>query len=229
MLVRVEESGNNLVAESMTVTRNVATSGGSTYPGGTSYPTNDSVVRGTIRYVDTNRRTIEVDRGNGALVTVDYETNTPVYFKNQTYRAPTSSAATSGHPRAQHRQQPLARRAVSVVRSVNSNSNGTYGGSTGSSTSSQTATLRGTVRPVDTSRRTIELESASGARTSTAATVGTTAASSSRTTRTRWSRCRPAQPGDGHRARRRSGRAGAERHATTPFAQRIFLVQDVRR
>ena len=147
--VRVDESGNSLVAESMTVLQDVSGTGSSTYP------TYGSNIRGTVRYIDTSRRTIEVDRGNGSLMTVDYDTNTPVYYSNQTYRVADLergdeidiSVRDLGSGRYVAQQ-------INVVRNVSS---GTYGGST----SSQYATVRGTVRYVDTSRRTIELESAS--------------------------------------------------------------------
>jgi len=146
--VRVDESGNSLVAESMTVLQDVSGSGSSTYP------TYGSNIRGTVRYIDTSRRTIEVDRGNGSLMTIDYDANTPVYYSNQTYRVADLERGDeidislrdlgSGRYVAQQ---------INVVRNVSA---GTYGGST----STQSTTIRGTVRYVDTSRRTIELESA---------------------------------------------------------------------
>lgn len=147
--VRVDESGNNLVAESMTVVSDVSSGSSSSLP---AYGSN---IRGTVRYVDTSRRTIEVDRGNGSLMTVQYDTNTPVYYSNQNYRVADLERGDeidiavrdlgSGRYVAQE---------INVVRNVSS---GTYGGST----STSSATVRGTVRYVDTARRTLELESAS--------------------------------------------------------------------
>jgi hypothetical protein len=147
--VRVDENGNSLVAESMTVVSDVSS-------GSSSQPMYGSNLRGTVRYVDTSRRTIEVDRGNGSVVTVDYDTNTPVYFSNQTYRVADLERGDeidvavrdlgSGRYVAQE---------INVVRNVSS---GTYGNG---STATSAATVRGTVRYIDTSRRTIELESAS--------------------------------------------------------------------
>ena len=147
--VRVDESGNSLVAESMTVIQDVSSGSSS------SFPTYGSNIRGTVRYIDTSRRTIEVDRGNGSLMTVEYDVNTPVHYNNQSYRV--ADLERGDEIELQVRDlgsgRMLAQR-IDVVRNVSS---GTYGGSS----SSQSATVRGTVRSVDTSRRTIELESAS--------------------------------------------------------------------
>ena len=151
--VRVDENGNTLMAESVTVIRDVS-SGSSfpTYPSSGSYESN---IRGTVRYIDTSRRTIEVDRGSGATTFVEFETNTPVYFNNQTYNPVDLERGDEIDIRARDlgNGRFLAQN-ISVIRSVSSN-NGTIGGST----STQTATLRGTVRNVDTVNRTIELES----------------------------------------------------------------------
>ena len=148
--VRVDESGNSLVAESMTVLQDV--SGGST--SGSTYPTYGSNIRGTVRYIDTSRRTIEVDRGNGSLMTIDYDANTPVYYSNQTYRV--SDLERGDEIDISVRDLGSGRYVAQQINVVRNVSSGTYGGST----SSQAATIRGTVRYVDTSRRTIELESA---------------------------------------------------------------------
>ena len=82
--VRVDESGNNLLAESMTVIRDVSSGSSSSYP---TYPSGsyESNIRGTVRYVDTSRRTIEIDRGSGSTTFVEFDTNTPVRFNNQSY------------------------------------------------------------------------------------------------------------------------------------------------
>lgn len=146
--VRVDESGNSLMAESVTVLRDVS-SGGTTYPP-SSYETN---IRGTVRYMDSSRRTIEVDRGSGQTVMVEFEANTPVYFNNQTYNPVDLERGDEIDVRANDlgNGRYLARN-ISVIRSVSSGS---------SSGSSQYATIRGTVRNVDTSRRTIELDSTS--------------------------------------------------------------------
>lgn len=147
--VRVDESGNTLMAESMTVLRDV--SSGSTYPPSGSYESN---IRGTVRYVDTSRRTIEVDRGSGSTTFVEFETNTPVYFNNQTYNPVDLERGDEIDVRARDlgNGRFLAQN-ISVIRSISSN------GSIGGPSTTQTATVRGTVRNVDTVNRTIELES----------------------------------------------------------------------
>lgn len=152
--VRVDESGNNLLAESMTVIRDVS-SGSSSYPTSPSgsYDTN---IRGTVRYVDTSRRTIEVDRGYGSTTFVEFDTNTPVRFNNQNYNPVDLERGDEIDIRARDLGNGrFLAQDISVLRSVSGN-NGTYG--SGTSSSSQ-ATIRGTVRSVDTVRRTIELES----------------------------------------------------------------------
>lgn len=148
--VRVDESGNNLMAESMTVIRDVS-SGNSSYP---TYPSGsyESTIRGTVRYVDASRRTIEVDRGSGSTTFVEFDTNTPVRFNNQTYNPVDLERGDEIDIRARDLGNGrFLATDISVIRSVSS---GTYGNN-----SSQTATIRGTVRSVDTVRRTIELES----------------------------------------------------------------------
>jgi predicted RNA-binding protein with TRAM domain len=152
--VRVDENGNSLVAESMTVITDV--SGGNS--SSSTFPTYGSNIRGTVRYIDTSRRTIEVDRGNGSVMTVDYDVNTPVSFNNQSYRV--ADLERGDEIELQVRDLGSGRyvaQQIFVTRSVSSGS-GVYGSGT---TSTQSATVRGTVRYVDTSRRTIELESAS--------------------------------------------------------------------
>ena len=214
--VRVDESGNQLHAESMTVLRDVSTSG-STYPGSGVY---DSTVRGTVRYVDTSRRTIEIDRGSGSLMTVEYETSTPVRWNNQAYRAADLERGDEIEIRLSDTgtSRNLARD-ITVIRSVSS-------GSTGSS--SQMSTIRGTVRYVDTSRRTIELESATWA-----SGFNPGANTTSRVIVSYGSNTQVSVSGQFHPV------SGLERgdvievqvsnaNATTPFADRIWLVRDVR-
>jgi hypothetical protein len=148
--VRVDENGNNsLVAQSVTVLTDV--SGGSNTGSGVY----GSTLHGTVRSVNTSRRTIEVDRGYGSSTTiVEYGTNTPVYFNNQTYAPADLERGDEIDIRFDDLGSGrMAARDITVTRNVN----GTYG-STG--TSSSTSTIRGTVRYVDTARRTIELESA---------------------------------------------------------------------
>jgi hypothetical protein len=219
--VRVDESGNQLHADTVTVLRDVSTgtSGSSTYPGST-YDT----IRGTVRYIDTSRRTIEVDRGNGSVLTVDYETATPVYWNNQTYRAGDLERGDEIEIRLSDTgsSSRYMARDITVVRNV---SNGSIGSG---STSSQMSTIRGTVRYVDTSRRTIELESATWA-----AGFNSGANTGSRVIVSYGSNANVSVSGAMHPV------SGLERgdvievqvsnpNATTPFAERIWLVRDVR-
>jgi len=147
--VDVQQSGSQLLARAMTVLYDSSTGSGS------STGTYDTVVRGTVRNIDSSRRMIEVDRGyNGGVMVADYESNTPVTFNNRQYRAEdlergdvidmTVRDTGSGRMLAQR---------IEVVSSVS-------GGGVGGSTQSD---VRGTVRYIDTARRTIELEQATWA------------------------------------------------------------------
>lgn len=148
--VRVDESGNSLVAEDVTVLRDV-TSGSSSYPSDAM-----TTIRGTVRYVDTSRRTIEVDRGYGTTVFVEYDTATPVYFGNQTYRPADLERGDEIEIRTRDLGSGrFAAQDITVTRNVS-------GGSLpGSSSSASMSTIRGTVRSIDFDRRLIDLESAS--------------------------------------------------------------------
>ncbi len=159
VVVRVDESGNRLMADSMTVTHNAGgmTSSGSNWPSsGSSYGT----VRGTVRYVDTSRGTIEIDRGgNMSTMILDFESSTPVYFNGQNYRVADLERGDEVEVRV--RETGGVRglvQDITVTRSVSGSRGGIYGGS--GSTASQLSTVRGTVRTIDTGRRTMELESA---------------------------------------------------------------------
>lgn len=154
--VRVDESGNALMAEDVTVLRDVTSGSGSTWPDSSM---SNSLVRGTVRYVDTSRRTIEVDRGHGSTVFVEYESGTPVYYANQTYRP----ADLERGDEIEIRTRELGggrflAQDITVTRNISGGSMGS--GTMGGSTSTAASTIRGTVRAIDTSRRIIELESA---------------------------------------------------------------------
>lgn len=145
--VRVSESGNRLLAEEVTVTYDAGSGTGSSYPNSGGYT---SVISGTIRSVDASRRTIEVDRGNGMFVVLDYDTRTTVSYNGRSYNPADLDRGDQVDIRVTDTGsgRMLAQR-VDVVRSVGSNGNsGTYRG----------ATVRGTVRTIDTVARTIELE-----------------------------------------------------------------------
>jgi hypothetical protein len=148
--VRVDESGNNLVARSVTVLRDIST--GSSSSG--SFGTN---IRGTVRYVDTGRRTIEINRDGytNSVVTVEYDPNTYVTFSGRTHAVADLERGDEIDIRVRDLGSGrwLAQD-INVVRSVSGS--GSIGGS-----SSNAATIRGTVRFVDMQRRTLELESTS--------------------------------------------------------------------
>jgi hypothetical protein len=156
--ISVSQSGSTLMADAVTVIRDVSQASGSTYPNNTpnnsgSYTT---TIRGTVRSVDTARRTMQLDRGYNNTVTVEYDTYTPVTYNGRTF----NTADLENGDEVDIRVTDLGNNRfraqdVSVVRSISDN-NGTYGQS-----SSNMATVRGTVRYVDTSRRTIELEQTS--------------------------------------------------------------------
>jgi predicted small secreted protein len=154
--VRVDQNGNELIASAVTVVRDVAENGGS-YPDNSSsgsYPSYGSTLRGTVRYVDTSRRTIEVDTG-GSTALLDYDTSTPIRYGGRNYnvadleRGDEIDVRITDLGRGRYRADD-----ITVTRSISDggSGNGTYGNS------SSYATVRGTVRYVDTSRRTIELE-----------------------------------------------------------------------
>jgi len=162
--VRTSNSNGHLFADSVTVTYNSATAS-SQYPNNypnNNYPNNypnsgtySSTIDGTVRSVDASRHQIAIDRGNGATTWIDYDTNTSVVWNGRTYMVrdlePGDQVSISTYDMGGGR---LRATSVNVTRSI-SNNNTTYGGST----SSNDSTLRGTVRSVDTSSHTIELES----------------------------------------------------------------------
>lgn len=137
---RVDQSGNRLYAQSMTVLYDAAGTGTRT---GIS-----SNLRGTIRNVDTSRRTIDVDRGTyGNLVTVQYDTNTDVSFGGRTYRPEDLERGDEIDIAVRELSNGrLLAQNINVIRSMS-----------GTTTGTNATSLRGTVQYVDSSRRTIEL------------------------------------------------------------------------
>jgi len=93
--VRVTQSGNRLMADSMNVVYNSSTTS-SSYPSN-NYPnsSNYSTLRGTVRYVDTSSRTIQLEQTNWisgfntntnySTLTVSYDPNTSVSVNGQMY------------------------------------------------------------------------------------------------------------------------------------------------
>lgn len=149
--VRLDQSGNQLVARSMTVLYDSSGGGGSS---GGGY--GETYVRGTVRYVDSSRRQLEIDRGyNSGVVMVEYESSTPVLYNNRQYRPEDLERGdvVDIEVRNLGGNRVVAQR-INVVSSVSD------GGAVGSGDQS---TVRGTVRYLDSARRTIELEQATWA------------------------------------------------------------------
>ena len=219
---RVDESGNSLVAQSMTVTHDVSggSSGSTTYPSGTY----DTTLRGTIRAVDTSRRTIDLDRGYGSSVIVEYDSSMPVYYNNRTYMVSDLERGDEVEIRVRDLGSNRYRASDLVVTRSISGDIGTTPG-----TSNQLSTIRGTVRYVDTTRRTIELDS-----TSWISGFNTGAGTGSRMIFSYGTNSSVEVSGQLHPV------SGLEQGdvievqfqntgASTKFAERIFLVRDVRR
>lgn len=148
--VRVQQSGNNLYADAVTVTYNANPNG--TTNGGV-YASNS--YSGTVRYVDTARRTIELDRSTGSNMIVNYDPNTTVMFNGRSYLPGdlevgdqvTIYTRDIGGGR-------LVAQNIDVTRSMTSSSGGgVY--------NNNYATLRGTVRSIDTYSHTITMEQTS--------------------------------------------------------------------
>lgn len=140
--VRITRSNDRLHAESMEVLQNA---------GGTGTGSAASTVSGTVQYVDTSRRTIEVNRaGYGGVTTVAYDANTPVDYQGRAYRPADLERGDEIEIRTRSVSggQLVAERIV-VIRPA------------GSTTGTANRTIRGTVQYVDASRRTLELSQTS--------------------------------------------------------------------
>lgn len=159
--VNVDQTSNSnrLYATTMSVLSDVRNSGqypsGATYPNGSSNPNGgyNSVIHGTVRSIDTNRRTISIDTGYNAYTTILYSSNTPVYYSGRNYSPSDLEVGDQidvrvGNSSGSNQYQAQD---ITVTRSISDNgtTNGTYG---------QASTIRGTVTYVDTSRHTIELQ-----------------------------------------------------------------------
>lgn len=171
--VRVDQSNNRLYASSMSVIYDARSNGSypsGSYPSG-NYPNNGtygSTIHGTVRSIDTYRRTISIDAGYGSYTTIQYDTNTPVYFNGRNYSVADLQngdeidvrASSLGSNRYQAQD-------ITVTRSINGGTtngtygqnNGTYGQNNGTYGQNTGATIRGTVTYVDTNNRTIQLQS----------------------------------------------------------------------
>lgn len=161
--VTVDESNNRLVADRVTVLRDVRTTSGGNWPdqnnpnSGGAY---DALIRGTVRNVDLNRRTIEVDRGYGSTTVVEFGTNTPVYYGGRSYRPENLERGDEIEIRTANVSGRTVADSVTVTRSISAGGSSSGTGTTGGTTTPNYGTVRGTVRNIDTYRRTIELEQA---------------------------------------------------------------------
>ena len=153
VVVRVDESGNRLMANSIAVTYD-ATAGSSLPPPSQTY---GSPVRGTVRYIDASRRTIELDRNTGGSLVLDFENSTPVYFNNQSYRVTDLERGDEVEIRVRDLGgNRWIAQDVTVIRSVSGTNNGTWN----DNSSTTRSTIRGTVASIDRSRRTFQLQGA---------------------------------------------------------------------
>ncbi len=88
-------------------------------------------------------------------MTVDYSTNTPVYYNGRSYSPADLEVGDQVNVRVNSGGSTrVSAQDITVTRSISSN--GTIG-----STNSQFSTVRGTVRSIDTANRTIQLDSTS--------------------------------------------------------------------
>jgi hypothetical protein len=151
--IRASESGGRTVATSIAVLRNAGGSSSSSGTWGSGSGSYDTTVRGTVRYVDTGRRTIEIDEGsyNNRTVILDYSTDTYVDYNGRRYRPEDLERGDEIEVRV---RDDNGRRVASSIM-VTRNAAG------GTSTTSDRSTVRGTVYTVDTARRTVTLDRAS--------------------------------------------------------------------
>lgn len=215
--VRVDESGNTMLAESVTVTHDIS--------GGTGLPNDSfgSTLRGTVRFIDTSRRTIEIDRSVGSNVIVEYDNGVPVYWNNNRHQVADLERGDEVDIRVRDLgNNRFLAQDITVTRSISA-------GRTSPGSSTQFSTIRGTVRSVDAARRTIELES-----TTWISGFNTGAGTSSRMVFQYDTSVGVDVSGQLHPVE------NLERgdvidiqfrnaNATMPFAERIILVRDVRR
>ncbi len=144
VFVRVNPSGRPF-ARSITVTRSVSAGGSQSY---------DASLRGTVRNIDTRRRTIEIERGYGGdTTTVEYDSRTAVSYDGRRYTVENLERGDEVDIRTSGR----VAEAIVVTRSASGGGGGfdRDGGFGGGNSGS---TVRGTVRYVDAQRRMIEIE-----------------------------------------------------------------------
>jgi hypothetical protein len=133
----------------------------------------NDTIRGTVDYVDVNNRSIYLVNTNyntnlanggssGRSVRVAYDNNTSVVYQGQNHRPEDLERGDEVEIRVNQSGSTMVADAVTVLRDVSqASSSSTYPSYPNSSSNSNYATVRGTVRYVDTARRTIELEQTS--------------------------------------------------------------------
>lgn len=145
--IRVDRSSNQLLAQSMDVLYNARGGMASSSPSGVG-----SVVHGTVRSIDTYGRTITVDPGYGSYMTVNYTSNTPVYYNGRNFAITDLEVGDQIDVRGSDLGSGrFSAQDITVTRNING----------GGTSSSQSSTIRGTVRYVDPNARTIAIDSPS--------------------------------------------------------------------
>ncbi|MCU1230311.1 MAG: hypothetical protein JWO97_3195 [Acidobacteria bacterium] len=141
--------------------------------GGSNQGAYNNTIRGTVDYVDVNNRSIYLVNTNyntnlanggssGQSVRVAYDNNTSVVYQGQNHRPEDLERGDEVEIRVNQSGSTMVADAVTVLRDVSQASgSSTYPSYPNSSSNSNYATVRGTVRYVDTARRTIELEQTS--------------------------------------------------------------------
>ena len=140
---RAVRAGDRLIAEQIEVTYDVSP--------GTTTDQRVGELRGVVRDVDTRNRTIAVERDSwanrGEVVTVEYESNTPVYWQGRTYRPENLERGDLIDLEVREYGRTLLVEEITVIESVSSGS-----------TTHFEPDVRGTVQWVDTRNRTITIE-----------------------------------------------------------------------
>lgn len=195
-------------------------------------------LRGTVDAVDTSSRSIYLTNvsgyqsmlssggsSSGGAVRVYYDTDTTVSFNGQSYRPEDLERGDEVAVRVQESGNTLTAESMTVLRDSSSGTN-----TGGSYPSTQISTVRGTVRSIDTARRTIEIESASwiSGFNSGTGTTGTRYVIEY-DTNARVDVSGALQPISGLERGDVIEVQVSNSSGSTLFAQRIFLVRDVRR
>ena len=154
---RTERVGDRLMARRIMVLSDVSGGGA---------PTADlRDFEATVRWVDTNNRTIELEpRAGGSAVIAGYDSGTRVEYQGRSHRPEDLERGDEVRVRTRGAGGRIMADEIVVTRDT-----------TGTATASAASKLRGTVRSIDTAGRTIELEGVSWAQGfDTGADAGTT-------------------------------------------------------